>query len=155
YKQKWAEYQNAVGALRKAMTAQPYGAPDRVSSAAAALADWIGADPGKGLLAEMAKRDYDEAASKRMLGVVARQWAEPAHDYASARQLLWAYRVIYDELTKGVKKAPPDPAVDALLARFAKELKLDLKAGRGEISPFKTNDKSDLNQTLKALGAYD
>jgi hypothetical protein len=168
YKAKSGEFEKLLADLRAAFDAQPYGNPGKVEAAADKLVAWLGdgSAPKSGLLAEMAaKGPFDKAAARLMLKEAADQIKKPYLDYDSARQLLWAYKIIFEELkaTGGFGKAETGE-IDAIEKMFNTEktgltarMKLDLKKGRGEISPIHDTENgqpADLKRTLDALNGY-
>jgi hypothetical protein len=79
--------------------------------------------------------------------------AEETPDYDSARQIAWAYRIMYNEYDKRLKKKP-GPAARAAFGELEKRLSLTLpkkapasEAEGGSILP-------SLGEALKTRGAY-
>src|SRR5439155_7668182 len=81
-----------------AATIRPFGDAKAIADAAAALDEWTGR-----ALERLQARIYTTAEAERLLRDLAAQAVKPdgprpVHDYDSARQLAWAFRVIYEDL---------------------------------------------------------
>jgi hypothetical protein len=133
-------------ALHDAVTARPFGDAKAIAAAAAALDEWTGkalerlqahkftADDAEKLLRELA------AAAVKPVG------PRPVHDYDSARQLAWAFTIVYRDL--GRKSEAVDPA----LAGLDPALDLTFRLRNGE--PRKPIAEQ-LKSRLEIAGAYD
>ena len=101
------ELDEGVAALRKTVGARPFGDPKPAADQAAKLAAWADA-----IAREIDARRLGRDDAIRLLKAIA---ASPVPDHASARQLAWAFRAIFDEMTEKPANAPEIAAtLDAL-----------------------------------------
>lgn len=108
-----AELGARLSALHEALTARPLGERPAAAAAAQALALWVRGPLGE--LSAMAAprregdpagRRIDAAAALRMVRSLGAAAARGPHDPESARQLAWAYRVVYFELLGRASELP-------------------------------------------------
>jgi hypothetical protein len=104
-------------AFHEAVVARPFGDRDESAAAARAVADW--ADDR---IAPLRGRTIDRAQARRLLERLTRMPARAA-DFDSARQIAWAFRVIYEEsFDEGDRDASLVAALDRLTAMLALDL---------------------------------
>jgi len=148
-----AELNNGLAAFHSAVGEGPFGNRDATVAAAKALSEW-----SNKAVTEVAKRPLDREAAIRMLGQIA---DSPVPDHASARQLAWSFRTIYNELNP---KLANDPEITATIDALIKSLGIQLLPGDapGKIEReigarldaderFKPRDVETLFTRLKAL----
>jgi Cytochrome c554 and c-prime len=124
-KQARQELDTALGQLAHAYDVQPFGEPGTVESAAKALAQW-----SDGLRASLAKGTYDKAAALRILHQLAAEPARSTPDFESARQLAWAFEIVYQDYCREGKEVKTDPAVNAVVRKLKADLNLELPSGK-------------------------
>ncbi len=100
-----SEYAAHADALQTAFAARPFGHAEQIRASARALADWIDAS----LLPAATAMTADRAAATRVLDACLTGLAE-AQDFHAARQLAWATRQVYLELTVGYPTEFQSPA---------------------------------------------
>ncbi|HEV3446660.1 MAG TPA: multiheme c-type cytochrome [Gemmataceae bacterium] len=135
--------QEKLSTLHAAFDSRPFGEPSRVAGAARDLQRLCGLLQGK---LSRSSSSFNESAVPRSLQQLCALAAEQTPDYDSARQLAWAFRVLYDDLK-------PKPAKDALIQERLKllnqELNLELPAGQQK------QILSDLPAVLANIANYD
>jgi hypothetical protein len=110
--------------LHRAFGMEPFGKLDQIASAARDLANW-----SQQLKDELDNPNtkYDQASVPRLLRQLCALAALETPDYDTARQMAWAFRVMYSEWM-------PKPANDAQIAEQLKalneQLKLTLPSGQ-------------------------
>jgi hypothetical protein len=126
--------------LQAAFDGRPFGDCAQIAAAAKDLARW--ADT----LAEMVdKKPCPAATARKLLLDFPALFKEETPDYHSARQIAWAFRMLYGEL----KSADQDPEIEATLGELYKSLKLDLPSRQ-------TKDPSkELEIGLERLNSYE
>jgi hypothetical protein len=137
-----AELEARLQKVRDGFDARPFGATTQIKHAADALAEW--ADK---LAKQVNNKLCDEAAARKLIAQVLSLCQNGVPDYDSARQIAWAFKVIYEEL--GDK---PDAEVKRALDSLGRQVKLDLPAGRGKSEEQRENESRD---GRKALNDYD
>jgi hypothetical protein len=160
------DYQKLLKDLQMAFDAQPFGKADEVKARAKDLADWIGKQV-KLLQTQIRKADaFDNKASVKLLAVLEELQQRshprskkdaasklPPPDFDSARQLAWAWQVLYLETASGHK-----PEMRRLLAwamRCTKEWS-DLTGYLGlTLPPGQTFLEPSLPEALRRIGQYD
>ncbi len=144
YETHLKEFETRLQALSDAFAAQPYGDNEAIAKAAAALVAWC-----DGLLKEIesqpdaTKTTYSSDAADRLL----RELCAPGGtvDYESARQIAWAFKIIYTELHPDQKEGP----ILDVLKQIDADLNLNLTAGR------ENKILDDLSKTLTKMSAYE
>jgi Zn finger protein HypA/HybF involved in hydrogenase expression len=108
--------------LDSALGSRPFGDPDKVAAAAAALADKTQA-----AIDVLASKPFDAKTAAAMFARLCQVGMEEVPDYESARQIGWALRVVYRDLAP-----PPGKEAEAQkeLKALAAELALDLPQGK-------------------------
>lgn len=160
-KQAMAEFEAARKKVRDAFLEQPFGNPKSIKTAAAAMAGW--ADK---LATRLQYTDADKKTRRvikadeveKLLKQVPAMFGGKELDFDSARQVGWAFDVLYNELhgypykRKGIDEAKPqreaDPKVRAAQKNLETYLRLRLPQGRKQII------EDELAENLKALNAY-
>jgi len=124
--------------LQTAFEDRPFGDPKKIAPAADDLTTWANA-----LAEKLDNKPCDQAAARKLLAQLPSMFQGGTPDYDSARQIAWAFQVMYQEL-----EAKPDPRVEEVIAMLKKELKLDLPSGR------KRNISDELAAGLERLNSY-
>ena len=136
-------YQQLEKQLRAAFDMQPFGEPGQVASCAGALRK-------RSLQLEEElnhkRGGFEESAAKRLLQELSAQGAREIVDYDSARQMAWAFRVIYNELNP---KAGTDLAIEEKLEALKQMLRLKLPSGQQQ------QILIDLPSMLEKIADYD
>ncbi len=157
-----------------ALSAQPFGEPARLAGTTARFSRWLEQHAEK-----LAARHFVRGDGRPLLRVICEvATAEPV-DYESARQLAWAFAIVYRELTgrthghgtrevlrwyrdaEGKRLDDLDP-VEAALADLDQILLLELRAGEQEepatlqlAGTKREVFPADLTQILPAIASYD
>jgi hypothetical protein len=141
----FSEFNAAIRKVNAAFDARPYGNPAAIASAAGTVRQWA-----EKLAKNLNSGTIDTKAARALLGrfsalYVGSQKAPRTLDYDSAREVAWAFEVIYNELNdrkKGDARVRKDFAgLDALL-------KLRLPKGREKIV------EDELQESLERINAY-
>lgn len=133
--------------LHKAVGAKPFGDPDTAVDEARRLSAW--ADT---LAGELNASKLDRDGSIRMLRRIT---TLTPPDHASARQLVWGFRAIYNELDP---KPDQDKAISATIAQLMNTLGINLTPGKqGTIerevgARLDADDKFDPRSVREAFG---
>jgi Cytochrome c554 and c-prime len=139
--QEWNELKQELTQLTSAFDAQPFGDPALVYAAAGRLAD-----ASKKLTEKLSQAKYDQPAARHLLRELCALAVSETPDYDSARQMAWAFGVIYSDLE-------PQPANDLEIQKqvavLKQALKLDLPSGQNR----KIEDA--LPESLRAINDYD
>jgi hypothetical protein len=120
-KGRLSEYQHALASFRDATTIRSFGDRERSIAAATALADWAKAvsQDLSGMFEDPKQVVVDGKMALRFLHQLAQIASNGPVDYDSARQIAWAFKIIYDETTEIDPQSLNDPAlkgaVDTLL----------------------------------------
>jgi hypothetical protein len=128
-------------AFHESVAARPFGDRDEAVAAARAVKDW--ADERVDALRG---QRIDRAKAMALLDRLARMPARAA-DFDSARQIAWAFRVIYHETTPEDDR---DPAIESALERLAAMLALDLPPAKEQL-PIERG----LTERLNVAASYD
>jgi hypothetical protein len=153
-----AEFQDHRTALQTALDAKPFGEPDSVKIQSRFLRAWLDKQVQQ-IQARInhgdKKRGYDLKASGRLLDHLIDMQRRPhrAPDFDSARQLAWAYQVLFLEtrslhdpdLREHVKKSLNAQSVWQELDNY---LQLTLPQGAADV-------EGSLRLSLKRLGQYE
>jgi Cytochrome c554 and c-prime len=140
-----SELADKLNALHAAATTGPFGDAQAVAAAATALDGWAGKAVDR-----LQGHKYTEAEAERLLRDLAAKAVQPGgprpvHDYDSARQLAWAFKVVYAEVGKKVE------AIDASLADLEKVLDLTFRRPDAYKKPI----REQLEAWLLTAGSYD
>lgn len=128
--------------LQTAFDDRPFGDPAKIAPAAHSLAEWADA-----LAKRVDKKPCGEDAARRLLVHLPTLYANGTPDYDSARQIAWAFQVMYEELKPQL--GDTGPQIGKLLETLGRELKLDLPSGR------QRDITEELRDGLKRLNSYD
>jgi Cytochrome c554 and c-prime len=129
-------------ALQKAFTAKQLGDAPKIIEEANLFAKW--ADK---LAVELQKSTVDEAATKKLLGLLPATFAKETPDYDSARQIAWGYEVLSRDL--GMTKGKEPPAL-AELGKY-----LDLRLPKGRMKDGKSSIEKELGGRMRQLYDYE
>ena len=142
-KSRMEELDAHTNKLQKAFTAKQLGDAKRIRDEADLFAKW--ADQ---LIRDLQKGDVpvDEAATKRLLGMLPAMFADKTHDYDSARQIAWGYEVLSRDRVTGKEKP-------AALVEMEKYLRLRLPVGR--MKEGKSAIETELGDRMKLVNDYD
>jgi hypothetical protein len=137
-----ADYRRLLKQVEAGFDARPFGDPRRIKPAAQKLAKWADALAAK-VNDRVCAAEAARQARRRLLALC----QDALLDYDSARQVAWAFRVMWDE-SQQISKGKPDPKVRAVLADLQERLGLQFPKGRRRIV-------SDLGRSMKARNDYD
>jgi hypothetical protein len=128
-----------------AFDAQPFGKPTQIRSASGDIRDW-----SDGLIKQLSTKKFTKTAGLRLLQKLCSLSRGQLPDYHSARQIAWAFRIIYGE-TYGNSESKPsnDQKIQEVLGQLERELHLTLPAGT------KKSIVVQLPNSLKAISDYD
>ncbi len=115
-------FRNHVAALDERIRMRPFGDPEATAKAAGDFVKWIDS-----LLERLNQAVIDVHQARQLLERLGEIALEPSPDYSSARQIAWAFRVIYRETTPKDKR---DPKIEADMAGLESDLALDLPPAR-------------------------
>jgi hypothetical protein len=138
-----ADIDDALATLRESLKARPFGDPATLVPAARKVA--ARADSAIRAL-QQDSNAFDADKTRALLDRLCKM-AETPTDYDSARQIAWAFRVIYRE---SVPEDRQDPAIGRELAGLETELALDLPPARTQ-APIETS----LPDRLKKAAEFD
>lgn len=131
--------------LRNVLDSQLFGKPKEVAATARQLAAWLDQR-----LRVVAGIKFDRATALQLLRRLSSLPGEELPDYDSARQRVWALRIIYDELSFASGSKPAhDRAIRQILEALGEDLRLNLPAGR------KRSIVEQLPAGLKKAADYD
>jgi hypothetical protein len=125
------QLEQQLDAFHESIMLEPFGNPKRIDPPARAVVSWADA-----LLVSLQATVFDRALARRLLDRLCEMAAKSSTpDYDSARQITWAFRIIYAEsLPEGVR---PDTAIEHALAELGSELALDLPPAKRQ-APIET-----------------
>lgn len=128
-KGRLSEYQHALEAFQAATTARPFGDRQRSVAGATALADWansVSTDLG-GMFEDPKQVVVDGPMALRLLHQLAQTALVTSPlDFDSARQIAWAFKVIYEETKAIDPQVLNDPALDAYVETLLEKSRLPL-----------------------------
>jgi hypothetical protein len=127
--------------LQAAFEDRPFGDPEKIALAANDLERWADALAGK-----LDKKPCDEAAARKLQARLPSLFDGETPDYDSARQIAWAFDVMYQELQTPPRK--PDPRIEEVVKSLRNDLKLDLPSGQ------KHSISEELSDGLKRRNSY-
>jgi hypothetical protein len=113
-----AEFNGLLAEFIDSSQARPFGDPSRVDRAARNMAKWANT-----FARSLESTHFDASTARRLLDRLCELARERTLDYYSARQIAWAFRVIYHEITP---KATRDPVCERILAELEAGLQLNL-----------------------------
>jgi hypothetical protein len=125
----------------KALDRQPFGDATELASAATSVAAQL-----QTVLERVGETEFDDAKATGLLRKLCRMGIEKTPDYDAARQLSWAFEVIYGELA-------PKPAADAQIRQTLAELdaSLNLNLSPGQETPV----ADSLAAAMRVASGYD
>ena len=118
------QFRRHQSALNHGFKIKPFGDAETTAKASRDFVNWI--DSVLDRLQRATIDDRDAHGFLVRLGEIA---SERVPDYSSARQLAWAFRIIYDESTPKTRR---DPKIEAELAELEFELALNLPPMRSQ-----------------------
>jgi len=136
------QFKQPLAEFHESMTLRPFGDPERVVPAARKTAAWADS-----LLKSLSQTTLDAAQTRQMLERLCKMARESIPDYDSARQIAWAFRVIYRESTSRKK---PDAVIDHVLADLEGDLALNLPSEAEQVPIEKT-----LQDRLRVIAGFD
>jgi hypothetical protein len=128
-KGRLSEYQHALEAFQAATTARPFGDRERSVAAATALADWANtvSTDLSGMFEDPKQVVVDGPMALRLLHQLAQTALVTSPlDFDSARQIAWAFKVIYEETKAIDPQVLNDPALDAYVETLLEKSRLPL-----------------------------
>lgn len=138
YRQQTAEFDTALKKLLSAFASRPYGDCQQIAGAANSLVAY-----SDRLLKEMSKHSYTQEDALRLLSELC---TTPSMvDFDSARQIVWAFRIIHGELPRQPEQGAK---IQALLKSLDEQLHLHFAAGQKDL--LKEQPKS-----LESMANYD
>jgi hypothetical protein len=137
------DFESKLRALHDAFNRQPFGKLPEVARTARELAECC-----QDLESGLSKKStpYDQTAAVRLLRYLCVLSAAETPDYDSARQMAWAFEVIYSELDP---KPAHDTEIQAKLKALDDELKLSLPSGQQH------QILAELPPALRKISEYD
>jgi hypothetical protein len=136
-----AKFDEALQKLRQAFDERPFGDTAKIHSTAADMEKWC-ADAAERLSRKTIDRQTAIALLKRLCTLA----TEETLDYDSARQVGWAFEIVYSELYPDEQARPA--TVGSLLTQLKKEIRLDLPSGAGR------SIESELPQLFQQIYGY-
>jgi len=136
------QFKQHLAEFHESMKVRPFGDPERVIPAARKTAAWADS-----LLKSLNQTTFDAAQAHQMLEKLCEMARESIPDYDSARQLAWAFRVIYRESTSKEKR---DPVILHVLDDLEAALALNLSSAAGQVPIEKT-----LQDRLNRIADFD
>jgi hypothetical protein len=140
FEQRTKELQRGLRELQEAFTARPFGNPRDIGTAAQKLAQWL-----ELLIPQIVVSRYDQAAAQRLLVELCSPPKGDQVDYDSARQIAWAFQIVYSELSP---KPTTDAQIRKVLSQLDADLKLSLPSGKGR------QIRDELPLTFQRISAY-
>jgi hypothetical protein len=137
------ELKQQMESFHGSLKARPFG--DLQSAARDARTVAARADS---LIKTLSHTVFDQDLARQLLSRLCKIAGDPDLDYDSARQIAWAFRIIYeDSLGQGAK---PDPVIDQVLAGLAAKLALRLPSATQQVKIEET-----LPNRLKFIADFD
>ncbi|HEV3082705.1 MAG TPA: multiheme c-type cytochrome, partial [Gemmataceae bacterium] len=110
--------------LQAAFDARPFGEPARIAAAAHDIQKWCTANLEK---LERAPESFHQPSVRRLLPQICKLATSETLDFDSARQLAWAFRIVYKDLNP---KPASDATIQEKLKALEQELSLKLPSGQ-------------------------
>jgi hypothetical protein len=139
--------QSAMAKLTAAFDSQPFGNAREVTDNALDVAKWADKVLQK-LEMKLKKEKLHHPECLRLLRSLCSQATVAIPDYDSARQIAWAFKIIYDECCRDRKPAT-DAQIQSVLTGLDKELRLKLPSGQ------KQEIGKELAQSLQTINNYE
>ncbi len=124
YQRKSSELDELLGAIHENLASTPFGDADRLRQETRRLSQWLTSE----LIIPVAAKPFDDQAVRLAAARLAHIGSQGTHDYDSARQIAWALRTIYCDLSR---KPAADGSIQPLLQQLAADLRLDLPNSGG------------------------
>jgi len=115
-------FRQHLAALYDGVRMRPFGEPETTAKAAGDIVTWIDS-----LLGHLNHAVIDDRQARQLLERLCEIALETIPDDSSARQIAWAFRVIYHESTPKDKR---DPKIEADIAELESALALNLPPAR-------------------------
>lgn len=131
----------AMAPLQHALDAQPFGRPSQLGPVANSIVNWCDE-----LTTRVQKLKFDQPMVAKTLRELAAISASGIHDYDTARELAWAMKMVYSDLSSKPANAKQ---IEAIFARLDEQLRLKIPVGA------QYNVLATLPQSLAALNDYD
>ena len=122
---------------------RPFGDPECAGPAARCVAEWADS-----LIKSLKNTVFDDAMAKRLLDRLCKMAEDPSLDYDSARQIAWAFAIIYHERVLDPKQR--DTVIEHALADIGSDLALTLPSATEQVPIEKT-----LPERLRVLADFD
>jgi Cytochrome c554 and c-prime len=132
-----------LAALHETVTARPFGDLECAVPAAICAAEWADS-----LVKSLKDTVFDTAIARRLLIRLCKMASDPGLDYDSARQIAWAFQIIYHELVPDPKQR--DAVIEHALADIGSDLALKLPSATEQVPIEKT-----LQERLMVLANFD
>jgi hypothetical protein len=136
------QLQQLLAEFHESQRSRPFGDPARAVPAARRVAAWADS-----LLTSLRTTTFDAPMAERLLERLGRITLDRIPDYDSARQIAWAFRVIYHETTPKQKQ---DSTIEHVLSDLEADLALNLSAGNQRV-PI----KDSLRERLRSIAEFD
>jgi hypothetical protein len=153
-KEETMAFRNKLLGIQQTLGARPFGRPADIALAARQMADWLDQQ-----ISKVSAAKCNRATATRLLRRLCTIPPEGAPDYDSARQRLWAIRIIYQELSSAPGPKPAnDSAIRQILEPLNDKVPLKLPAGRDQSivaqlpEGLKKRDDYDPAELRKTLG---
>ncbi|MFI5456222.1 MAG: multiheme c-type cytochrome [Isosphaerales bacterium] len=136
------QFKQHLAEFHESMKVRPFGDPEKVIPAARKTAAWANS-----LLKSMNQTTLDAAQARKLLEKLCTMARQSIPDYDSARQIAWAFRVIYRESTSKDKR---DALIEHVLADLEADLALNLPSAAEQVPIEKT-----LPDRLRKIADFD
>jgi hypothetical protein len=136
------EFSQLLAEFHAGIRSRPFGDPARAVPAARKIAAWTDT-----MLERLNQTTFDSTAARQLLDRLCKLAQERTPDYDRARQIAWAFRVIYREISPDEKR---DPVCELAIADLEAELALNLTE-RNKRIPI----EESLPDRLRAIAAFD
>jgi len=137
-----AEFKQHLAEFHESMTLRPFGDPARVVPAAQKTAAWADS-----LLKSLNRTTLDVAQARKLLDRLCNMARGRIPDYDSARQIAWAFRVMYRE---SLSKEKRDLVIEHVLADLEADLALNLPSAAEQVPIERT-----LQDRLSVIAGFD
>jgi hypothetical protein len=137
--------QRSLATIHAAFDSQPFGNPQEIASSARQVVQW-----SDQLLRKLEQKKISKTDCLKLLRLLCSEGADGILDYDSARQIIWAFRIIYGEcFPDSAVKPAHDAKIKELLEALDRELKLQLPSGRDQ------SIVDQLGESLRKINTYD
>ncbi len=132
-----------LAALHRSIKARPFGDLQCAVPAALCVAEWADS-----LVNSLKNTIFDAAMARRLLIRLCEMASDPGLDHDSARQIAWAFQIIYHELV--LEPRQRDAVIEHALADIGSDLALTLPSATEQVPIEKT-----LQERLTVLAEFD